>query len=427
MTDRSLWRNREFMLLWLAQAISQTAQNAVNYGIMVLVQTRSNSSVHMSVAVMTMILPSVIFGLVAGAYVDRRDKRWVLIGTNVLRAIATLGYVVFTEYLGLVYLTNFIFSTISQFFAPAEVAMIPAIVERRRLIQANSLFHLTFTAAQLGGLVFLGPLVVNLVGSDGLFGLVAVSLALCAALLWPLPSTRRRVQDKVEGFAALWGEVREVLSFIHADRIVSWAMVHWTLGATLAIVMAMLAPGFVVNVLGIRAENSVFVLAPAGVGMLLGTTVLSRWGQGLDRHRLTNGGLVTIGLGLSSLSFVGSLRESFHPGSPPGGIELAVVMATALVTGLAFVSVVVPAQTIIQERAPVDVRGRVFAVQLVMSNVVGVAPLLFLGELADLAGVDWTLLVLGLLVLGAGLISGVLATSARLARYQASAEPGSAA
>src|SRR5919109_1178565 len=116
MTARSIWRNRDFMLLWAAQAISQTAQNAVNYGLLVLVQTRSHSSAHMSVAVLTVILPSVIFGLVAGAYVDRRDKRWVLIGTNALRAVCTLGYVFFTDYLLLVYLTTFLFSTISQFF-----------------------------------------------------------------------------------------------------------------------------------------------------------------------------------------------------------------------------------------------------------------------------------------------------------------------
>src|SRR5690349_24850593 len=85
-TGASIWRNRDFMLLWAAQAIGQTAQNAVNYGLMVLVQTYTASATHMSVAVLTVVVPSVIFGLVAGAYVDRRDKRWVLIGTNLLRA-----------------------------------------------------------------------------------------------------------------------------------------------------------------------------------------------------------------------------------------------------------------------------------------------------------------------------------------------------
>src|SRR5215218_6882693 len=153
----SVWRNRDFMLLWAAQAIGQTAQNAVNYGLMVLVQSTTASATHMSVAVLTVVVPSLIFGLVAGAYVDRRDKRWVLIGTNLLRAGLMPVYVLMPDWLGVLYAVNFLFATISQFFAPAEVAMIPLLVGRRKIMQANSLFNITFTAAQLGGLVLLGP------------------------------------------------------------------------------------------------------------------------------------------------------------------------------------------------------------------------------------------------------------------------------
>lgn len=413
---RGLWRNRDFMLLWMAQAISQTAQNAVNYAILVLVQTRSNSSAQMSLAVLTMIMPSVIFGLVAGAYVDRRDKRWVLIGSNALRAAAMLGYVLFTDNLALVYVTTFVFSTIGQFFAPAEAAMIPAIVERRRLIAANSLFHLTFTASQLGGLVLLGPLLVNMLGLDGLFIAVAIGLSLCTALVWPLPPTHRRAEVQIRGFGALWGEIREVLGLVGADRAMSRAMSQWTLGATLAIVLATLAPGYVVNVLGIRAEDSVFVLAPAGVGMVLGTGLLSRWGPAFDRDRLVNAGLVLIGLALSLLATIGALADAFgmtiRSGSGASILDvdapLGVVMLTALVAGVAFVAVVVPSQTIVQERAPVDVRGRVFAVQLVLSNLVGIAPLLFLGELADRIGVERALLAIGALVLAVGVVGARL-------------------
>ena len=89
----SIWSNRNFLLLWLAQAISQTAQNAIWFGIVVLVQQRSHSSTLLSVAVLTLIIPSVIFGVLAGVYVDRWDKRLVLIATNLIRgcdrAVAT--------------------------------------------------------------------------------------------------------------------------------------------------------------------------------------------------------------------------------------------------------------------------------------------------------------------------------------------------
>ena len=72
--EPSIWRNRPFVMLWAAQAISQTAQNAIWYGMMVLVQNSSGSSTQMSLAIMTLVVPSVLFGIVAGAYVDRWDN-----------------------------------------------------------------------------------------------------------------------------------------------------------------------------------------------------------------------------------------------------------------------------------------------------------------------------------------------------------------
>src|SRR5579864_2298286 len=131
----SIWRNRNFLLLWLAQAISQTAQNAIWYGIVVLVQNLSHSSTQLSLAVLTLIIPSVVFGILAGVYVDRWDKRSVLIATNVIRGGIAFSYAAFgLTGLGLplvaLYLVNFLFSTVGQFFAPAETSMIPTVVGR---------------------------------------------------------------------------------------------------------------------------------------------------------------------------------------------------------------------------------------------------------------------------------------------------------
>src|SRR6266849_8360288 len=93
--ELSIWRNGNFLLLWLAQAISQTAQNAIWYGIVVLVQRLSNSSTQLSLAVLTLIIPSVIFGVLAGVYVDRWDKRRVLIATNLIRGCFAVAYGLF--------------------------------------------------------------------------------------------------------------------------------------------------------------------------------------------------------------------------------------------------------------------------------------------------------------------------------------------
>ncbi|MGE3267782.1 MAG: MFS transporter, partial [Chloroflexota bacterium] len=307
--SRSVWRNRDFLLLWAAQAVGQTSHNAVNYGLLVLVQKTTGSATHMSVVVLTVVIPSVIFGLVAGAYVDRRDKRLVLIGTNLLRAALMPVYVLVPEWLWLLFGVNVLFSTITQFFAPAEVAMLPVVAGRRQLLQANSLFHITFTASQLGGLVLLGPILVNLVGITGLFITVGGMLILSAALIWPLPSTHHRLEENVLGFRDLWGEIVFVLRYVRTDRVIGWGVVQWTVGSTLALVVAILAPTFVVQVLGIRAEDSVFVLAPAGIGTVLGSILLTRWGDLVNRRRLIEAAVMTLGGALALMALAATLWQ----------------------------------------------------------------------------------------------------------------------
>ena len=414
----SVWRNGHFLLLWAAQATGQTAHNAVNYGLLVLVQKGTESAAHMSVAVLTVVVPSVIFGLVAGAYVDRRDKRWVLLGTNLLRAGLMPFYILTPDWLWVLYAVNVLFAVISQFFAPAEVAMLPVIVGKRRLLEANALFQVTFTASQLGGLVVLGPLLVNLIGTDGLFTAVGVALLVSAALVWPLPSTRNRLEDGVLGFRALWGEIVFVLRYVRTDRVIAWGVVQWTIGSTLALIIATLAPTFVVVVLRVRAEDSVFVLAPAGIGTVLGSLLLSRWGERLDQRRLVEAALLVLGTCMGLMALAATLWQRLgwisdpavtDPGTLGWRSLIGAVMLLAVLAGFAFVAVIVPAQTLIQQRALPDVRGRLFSVQMVVSNLASILPLVALGELADLIGVGRVLILVGLVVIGAGVVSMRLA------------------
>ncbi len=431
----SIWRNRNFLLLWLAQAISQTAQNAIWYGIVVLVQRLSNSSTQLSLAVLTLIIPSVVFGVLAGVYVDRWDKRGVLIATNLIRGCVAFSYAAFGMAPGLsialLFLINFVFSTVGQFFAPAETAMIPALVVRPRLLQANSLFHLTFTASQLIGLVVLGPLLAKIGGIDGLFLGMAGAIVLCGALVWPLPSTRDAHDPSVpaseeQAIRDVWNDVRVLWQFVFRDRIVALAMVQWTIGAILGLVVATLVPGFAERLLHVHAEDAVFVMAPAGIGMVAGTALLNRWGDRLEKHFLSNVGLFTVAacLGLTGgLALVTSIVTS---GNPPlvylptlgdASVLVLPIMALALIAGFGFVSIMVPAQTFLQERAPEELRGRVFAVQLMLSNLASIVPLLLLGGLADLIGVDRTLLLIGVLIACAGFVSLRIAPGTAPWRY----------
>src|SRR3954447_6183604 len=79
-------KNRNFLYLWLAQLLSQTAQQMINYVLVVQVDALSKSSTAVSGIIIAFTLPAILFSAVAGVFVDRQPKRRVLIITNLGRA-----------------------------------------------------------------------------------------------------------------------------------------------------------------------------------------------------------------------------------------------------------------------------------------------------------------------------------------------------
>src|SRR5207245_4906988 len=180
-------RNRPFLALWLAQAVTQIGGNMVIYGLTVIIFSATKSNAAVSVLLLTFLVPAVIFSAVAGVYVDRHDRRWILIVTNLLRAGAFALIFVARDQLAVVFLVNVFVSTVTTFFGPAEAATIPHLVPRRQLLAANGLFTLTLNAAFALGFALLGPLVVTIAGPDALILAVAGSYLFAALLCFTLP------------------------------------------------------------------------------------------------------------------------------------------------------------------------------------------------------------------------------------------------
>jgi MFS family permease len=272
----------------------------------------------------------------------------------------------------------------------------------------------------------LGPLASKVFGVAGMFFVMAAAIVLCGGLVWPLPGHRGTHDPRVpaserEAVGNVWRDVHEIGAFVFREQVVALAMVQWTIGAILGLVIATLVPGFADKMLRVRPEDAVFVLAPAGIGMVIGTALLNRWGDRFDKHFLVNLGLSTVAASIGSLGGLTLLVEWLTDGNPPllgmpglGEVSslVPVAMALALVAGFGFVAIMVPSQTFLQERAPVQLRGRVFAVQLMLSNLASIVPLLLLGGLADLIGVDKTLVFMGLLIAIAAAISVHIAPGA---------------
>ena len=140
-------RDRRFLSLWLAQVASQVGGNMVLYGLTVLVAQRTASASAVSLLLLTFLVPAVVFSAIAGVFVDRLDRRLILIVANVLRGALFVAMVVLDTNLVVIYILNIAVSTITTLFAPAEASMIPVLVRREQLLAANSLFTFTLRHA----------------------------------------------------------------------------------------------------------------------------------------------------------------------------------------------------------------------------------------------------------------------------------------
>jgi MFS family permease len=391
-------RNRHFLLMWLAQGISMTAQNATWFALAIMVENATKSSLQLSFVILSSIIPPILLSLVAGAMVDRMDKRNVMVATNLLRAGVVLGYLLFDPgnpaSVIMIYLVNILFVSVGQFFGPAEYAMIPAVVPRRQLVAANALYNLTFNASQLLGIVFVAPLMLKLFPPAVLFAGEAIAYVIAGglvALLTPEPpiqplSTLRGTKLWRE----MWVEIQEGWAFIRRDPFISLAVAHLTLLSTLLLVVAMIGPRFTVAVLEMQADDAVFLLGPAVGGILVATVVVSRLVNTLGKQFLIGSGLVVLGGGmliLSMLRWVTMFISGVLPRNQGGGM-MPIMVALTIVLGFSIGTVMIPAQTIIMERTLGTNRGRVFSVQLLLANLAAILPLVFLGAIADRVGVE---------------------------------------
>src|SRR5438128_10373593 len=85
----TLLRKKNFLRIWLAQLISMTVLNASNYALLVLIEEVTGSTTLVGLAIICFSLPALILGAPAGVFVDRLNKRRVMLNSNLLRAIAT--------------------------------------------------------------------------------------------------------------------------------------------------------------------------------------------------------------------------------------------------------------------------------------------------------------------------------------------------
>ena len=413
----AILRRRNFALLWFGQLISIIGDWVLFIALPFYVYDMTGSALATGMMFAAQLLPSLLLGSVAGVFVDRWDRKRVMIASDVLRGLVLLLLLVVRspEQLWVVYLVAIAQSTLGQFFVPAKNAIIPNLVDENELIGANSLNAVSDSVTRLIGpslggvlMAWLGLTSVVLVDSASFF----ISALMIALIALPELASQPAVVQAATTFGATWRkfaqEWLEGLRLIRQDRALSGLFVVMGISALADAILSGLFVVLVTQLLHGTAQELGWLMAGQGAGGLIGGLLITRMSQRLGTVRMVALGFLTIGV-LDPLIFLSQ--------SIPTAFLLIVPI------GFTVVGAMVGLNTLLQSSTRDAFRGRVFGALFTSGSLMRLIGIVSGSLLADAIGVIPPLLIGGLLWVAGGVLAWqLLPTSHQETRALGAAE-----
>jgi MFS family permease len=410
-------KNPNFLALWAGQVFCQLADKVYLVLMIALINSQfqaSDQSISgwVSALMMAFTIPAVLFGSVAGVFVDRWSKKVVLVASNIWRGILVLLIpsllwlthdwqpvgvlpVGFLIILGV----TFLVSTLTQFFAPAEQSAIPLIVKEQDLLSANSLYTTTMMASVIVGFAVGEPVLaladglwMQLGGSGGLGKeiLVGGSYAIAGLILFLLQTNEKPHPPETE-FPHVFSDLRDGLRYLQANHRIRNALLQLIILFSVFAALTVLAVRMAEIIPNMKASQFGFLLASAGVGVALGATILGQFGQRFSYKQLSFWGCLGMAGSLIGLSLFTT--------------QLLPVLLFIALVGVFGALVGIPMQTAIQTETPPDMRGKVFGLQNNVINIALSLPLALAGVAETFIGLKAVFFTLAAIVLIGGLFT----------------------
>jgi len=399
-------RQRDFGLLWAAGLISTTGDWLLFVALPFYVYQRSGSTLATGAMFIAQMTPPLLLGSVAGVFVDRWDRRRIMIVADLARAVLLLALLTVHGHADLprIYVVAFLLAALGQLFGPVKGALIPRLVEGPHLVQANALNALGDNIPRL-----VGPAVGGLL--FGMFGLPAAVLAdsvsflvsglLIASIRVPpiMPVGAASVPQVGATWIAVWREWRAGLRLVGADRTLRTLLSMEGLAIVGQGILDVLLVPFVKRALHGDAQVFGWLLTVQAIGGLLGGLVIAQRGAAVAPTRLFG-----LSLGLTGIILVTVANVSLLP----------LVFALVALAGLPVVGWLVAGQTLLQGSTTDTYRGRVLGAYGTTSALTRLGGMGLASVLGDRLGIVPLITVSGALHVVAAVGALVLLRAARL-------------
>ena len=388
-----IFRKRDFSLLWLAQLVSTIGSSLTDLAAGILVFQLTGSALNVGLVLMVTAIPTLFVGLFAGVFVDRFNRKRILLASDLLRgilvALIPVAYITLGNDRGIIamYAILFLAATVRQFFDPAWESVLPEIASEEELNSANSFLSISSFGSTAVGFALAGLLA----GIDIHlpFWIDACTFAFSFALVLFVRIPAHGAQEESTTASVIVDNLKAGAGYIWQTKMLRWLfLINLPVMLSFGLWNVLLLP-MAIRVL--NATNFEYGLQEGvtSVGFVAGSFLMARFGD-----RLPEGTWMvacTLLMGFVGIAY----------GNAPN-ITVAIVLVT--VSGFLNSPMSIARRGLLQKNIPRAMRGRVFSAFAVSRDVVF---LIGMGgaALADIYPVRDLIIVSSLLLVGAGIIA----------------------
>jgi len=389
-SSTAVFRKRDFVLMWFAQLVSTAGSSLTDLAAGIYVYEQTGSAFLVGVTLMATAIPSLIVGLIAGVFVDRYDRRSVMIASNLGQAVvvALIPFLIGVD-TALLFVAILVNAGIKQFFDPAYEALIPEIATDDELTAANAFLQIASFGSTAIGFAAAGLLAsaFDIRWAFWIDSLTFVVSAFCIFLLQVRSKPAGADEDTSVGVVVrnLTLGIRAIVDTPMLRRLfLLGAPVFFSFGLWNVLLLPM-----AIKELGATEYEYGLQEGLTSVGFVVGSLFMAKYAGRLQTGLWVFVG--TLGMGICGV---------FYGLSPT--IAIAVIWVT--LSGFFNSPSAVARQTLLQRNTPRELRGRVFSANFVMRDVIFLAGMAGAG-LADIVDVRILLVAASLILCVVGVVA----------------------
>lgn len=397
-TVRGLLQNEAFRTLCIAQTISWLGDSFGFLAVLWTINLLTGSPAAMGALMIVFAVPRLAFGMAAGVFVDRWDRRVTMVSADALRGMLTLGLLVavLAGSLPAIYVLAFLASVLGVFFMPARTAAVKSMLPERDLLLANTLMQTLMTVALLLGPALAG-MTIGFLGAAPAILVDAFSFFLSSGLVLltrfaSAPEATVREGGHVSAFVS---EFRQGMAFIVRHQTVSGILTSMAVASLAIGAINVLFVPFMTTEIGVGAMEVGLADSAQAVGMVGGGLIMGLLASRFSRPAIIAGSLVWLGAALMGFAL-----------SP----DVLLVMLAMAAIGFGIIPLESALGTLMQIAVPNAVMGRVSGVSGTVQSGAQLIAMGVAGVMAESVGLRPVLVASGVVVLASAVLARVLIT-----------------